>query len=276
MLRLRVLGVAALLFAAFVASSPPASAAAVHPPVYLALGDSIAYGVGAEPPTNGYVPVLHGLLTAMRPCGAGQAVGCGLDLQNLAVSGATTDTLISDQLGGAASLAADRNGNPSPVDDVTLITLDIGGNDLVGPVISACSVISPSCVATIQSQLQHVNTNLAGILSALRSAAGPGTVIAVMTYYNSFQACTRSALSPLAELVLEGGGPIPAGLNTIIRNQAAAYHAVVAETKPLITRDDLVGGSDCLHPNNAGHTKIARAFDQVIDAAAVIGPPGRR
>jgi hypothetical protein len=54
-------------------------------------------------------------------------------------------------------------------------------------------------------------------------------------------------LAPLADRVLEGGGPVPAGLNDIIRGAAAAHNAVVAETAPLIGVEDLVGGTDCLH-----------------------------
>jgi hypothetical protein len=39
----------------------------------------------------------------------------------------------------------------------------------------------------------------------------------------------------------------------------------------LIGVDDLVGGTDCLHPDNSGHDKIADAFDAVIPE--VTGPP---
>src|SRR5215207_984862 len=99
MRKLRLVGsvVAALLLAAVLA--PPASAAPPQPSLYLALGDSVAAGVGAQPPaTEGYVPELYAILTAARDCGVGQALGCRLDLVNLAVPGATTTTLISQQL----------------------------------------------------------------------------------------------------------------------------------------------------------------------------------
>jgi lysophospholipase L1-like esterase len=38
--------------------------------------------------------------------------------------------------------------------------------------------------------------------------------------------------------------------------------------------NDLVGGTDCLHPNNLGHRAMAGAFAKVIDVPAVVGPPG--
>jgi len=261
---------------------PVASTAAAAPPqpaVYLALGDSVAAGVGAVPgDENGYVPVLHDTLVAGRQCGQGTALGCRLDLINLAQPGATTTTLISQQLPAAVDLIAAREATPTPVDDVQLITLDIGGNDVFNPIITACAADpqSASCASTIAAQLSLVAANYERILSALRAAAGPDTTIAVMTYYNPLGACRLAALTPLAQLVLEGGGPVPAGLNDIIRASAAAHGAVVAETAALIGPEDLVGGTDCLHPDNSGHADIAAAFAAVIDLDRVTGPPGRR
>jgi lysophospholipase L1-like esterase len=221
------------------------------------------------------VPVLYMSLTGARHCGQGDALGCNLGLNNLAVPGATTSTLISDQLPAAERILQERNQNARPVDDVRLITIDIGANDILRPIVTVCAdPTSPTCVGTIQAQLQQTATNYEAILSRLRAAAGPDTVIAVMTYYNPLPACNLASLAGLADVVLEGGGPVPAGLNDIIRNTEAAHDAVVAETEPVIENADLVGGADCLHPNTAGHQDIAGVFADVIDPKAVIGPPG--
>lgn len=60
--------VTALLGTPAIAATPPPQ------PLYLALGDSVAVGVGAQPPaTEGYVPGLHDLLAAEVPCGDGEA-----------------------------------------------------------------------------------------------------------------------------------------------------------------------------------------------------------
>lgn len=256
----------------------PATAAAPPPrPLYLAVGDSVAVGVGAQPPaTEGYVPELHHLLTAEVPCGDGQALGCRLDLLNVAEPGATTTTLLARQLPRAITLIEQRRATATTIDDVRLITLDIGGSDAFGPILQACSSgpEAPGCATTISTVLGAVDANFRAILSDLREAAGPDTTIAVMTYYNPLPACALAAQTPLADLVLEGGGPVPNGLNDIIRRQAAAHDAVVAETGPLIDIHDLVGGPDCLHPNSAGHDDIAAAFHAVIDASE-ISRPGR-
>ena len=91
---MRLAAVAGALVAALLGT--PAMAAGPPPrPLYLALGDSVAAGVGAQPPaTEGYVPELHDLLAAEVPCGDGQALGCRLDLLNIAEPGATTTTLL--------------------------------------------------------------------------------------------------------------------------------------------------------------------------------------
>jgi lysophospholipase L1-like esterase len=269
------LGLAATVGSA-AAAAPPGPP---EPAVYLALGDSVAAGVGATPAgEDGYVPVLHETLVAGRPCGSGRALGCRLELVNLAQPGATTVTLISQQLPAAVELLADRRSTPTPVDDVRLVTIDIGGNDLFGPVVAACAANpqSAGCTSTIAAQLSQVAVNYDRILAALRAAAGPDTTIAVMTYYNPLPACQLAALAPLAQLVLEGGGPVPAGVNDVIRASAAAHGALVAETAALIGPEDLVGGTDCLHPDDSGHADIAAAFAAVVDAERVAGPPGRR
>ena len=207
-------------------------------------------------------------------CGDGQALGCRLDLLNIAVPGATTGTLIDDRLPRAVSLITQRRATATAIDDVRLITLNIGGSDAFGPIMQACNSEpqAPGCASTISTVLGAVAVNYRTILSGLREAAGADTTIAVMTYYNPLPACVLAGQTSLADLVLEGGGAVPTGLNDIIRGQAAAHDAVVAETGPLIDVHDLVGGRDCLHPDTSGHDDIAAAFDVVIDAKEVIQP----
>src|SRR5688500_20391606 len=62
----------------------PATAGSAAPPspaTYLALGDSVAAGVGA-PSGLGYVPLLAADLAESRHCGQGQARGCPLRTDN--------------------------------------------------------------------------------------------------------------------------------------------------------------------------------------------------
>jgi lysophospholipase L1-like esterase len=111
--------------------------------------------------------------------------------------------------------------------------------------------------------LASFEANFSQILSRLRAAAGPDTVIVAMTYYNPLGSCFRAALAPLADVVLEGG-PGLEGLNDRIRRISAANGVLVADIYGLLGPGDLVGGTDCLHPNDAGHQKIAEAFAALL------------
>ena len=256
----------------------PATAGSAAPPspaTYLALGDSVAAGVGA-PSGLGYVPLLAADLAESRHCGQGQALGCRLETDNRSVGGATTVSLVNGQLPGALELLEERNGNRTPVDDVRLITITIGGNDVFNPVIGACAGgVGAACQTTVARQFTQVSTNYATILGELRAAAGPATTIAVMTYYNPLPVpgCKYSALTELGGLVLEGGGPLAFGLNDVIRQQAAAFGAVVVETGSVVDSTEVQ--PDCLHPNAEGHADIAQAFFDAT-SASVVGGPGRR
>lgn len=255
----------------------PSHAGPPSPATYLALGDSVAAGIGATSPTTlGYVPLLAAELADARNCGKGKALGCRLELVNASVSGATTVTLIAEQLPGALALLEERNGNATPVDDVRLITITIGGNDVFRPILQACAAgITATCQQTIAAQLQQVSTNYATILGQLRQAAGPDTTIAVTTYYSGLRApgCVFGAAADLGDLVLEGGGPVTTGLNDIIRLQAEAFGAVVVEGGEAVQPEEV--RSDCLHPDDEGHADLADAFADAV-AGSVAGPPGKR
>jgi lysophospholipase L1-like esterase len=236
-------------------------------PLYLASGDSVAAGVGAsDPAVTGYVPVLYDLLGDEPSCEILGRPGCrSLALHNLAMGGATSTTLLTGQLPVAVDELRAHNGDRNLRNDVLVVTIDIGGNDVVSVVSSCTAGPTPQCLALVQARLATFEANFSQILSRLRAGAGPDTVIVAMTYYNPLGSCFRAALAPLADVVLEGG-PGLEGLNDRIRRISAANGVLVADTYGLLGPGDLVGGTDCLHPNDAGHQKIAEAF-----AAALAG-----
>jgi lysophospholipase L1-like esterase len=198
---------------------------------------------------------------------AGQPSCHSLALRNLGVGGATSTTLLATQLPEAVAELEAHNSDPNPYNDVKVVTLDIGGKDLFGVVSSPCAAgPTPECAALIRARLQSFATNFTVILGRLRAAASPDTVVIAMTYYNPLPSCRLAGLAPLADAVLEGGPGVAVGLNDLIRSIAAAHGVVVAETYGKLSRGDLVGGSDCLHPNDAGYQLITEAF-----AAALAG-----
>jgi lysophospholipase L1-like esterase len=268
----RVVILAGILVLGLLTIGGPARAepgqAPIGRPLYLALGNSLAAGVGASnPQVTAYVPQLYQLLRQQLACQPAGRPSCrSLALRNLGVGGATSTTLIATQLPEAVAELQARNHDRNPHNNVKVVTIDIGGNDLFGVVSSCAAGPTPECAAQIQARLETFAANLALILGELRAAAGPDTVIIAMTYYNPLPSCQLAGLAPLADAVLEGGGGVAAGLNDLIRSIAAAQGVLVAETYGQLGAGDLVGGSDCLHPNDAGYQIITEAF-----AAALAG-----
>jgi lysophospholipase L1-like esterase len=266
--------VAGILLLGLLAGSGPARAepdpAPIGRPLYLALGDSLAAGVGASNPgVTGYVPQFYELLRQQLACQPAGRPSCrSLALRNLGVGGATSTTLIATQLPEAVAELEARNGDRNPHNDVQVVTIDIGGNDLFGVVSSSCAAgPSPECAALIQARLEAFAANFTQILGELRAAAGPDTVIVAMTYYNPLPSCQLASLAPLADAVLEGGGGVTVGLNDLIRSIAAAHGVLVAEAYGQLGPGELVGGSDCLHPNDAGYQVITEAFAAALTEA---------
>ena len=242
------------------ASGTPSPPTAVADPTYLALGDSVAAGTGADDPVrDGYVPVLAGLLADRWGCDDGGGQGCPVQVRNLAVPGATTATLLRDQLPVALDVLAQD-------DDVRTVTVTIGGNDVFVPILRACAQApqAPSCTEAVRAAVSDVDRGVGRLLGALTGAAGAGATVAVMTYYDPLAACRLAPLQPLAGLVLEGR-PGEDGLNDVLRARAAEHGAVVVETGTgLAAPQDFVGGLDCLHPSTSGHARIAEAFADAL------------
>ncbi len=235
-------------------------------PVHLGLGDSQAFGFGATKPAQlGYAAVLSRWLRSVD-CRDGNPAACpNLDLVNLAIPGATSTSLIANQLPDALALIADRNGDNNAGNDVAFITLTIGGNDIFNPVVSSCAGgVTPACVAVIATAFGQYQANLIQILEALRSAA-PDARIVISTYDNPLGSCFLAPLEPLGDLVLEGGPGLTLGFNDLIEMVAAASDVEVADTYGRLDAGDWVGGQDCLHPNNSGYKKMAVVFREVID-----------
>jgi lysophospholipase L1-like esterase len=165
---------------------------------------------------------------------------------------------------------ADRNGDRNPRNDVEVITLHVGGNDVTGPIIAAClGGLTAGCVATIQAELTAYRADLERLLSALRSAAGSDTAIVIGTYDNPIATCTLGAVPgavQLGALTLEGGGPIPDGLHDVMRQVAAEHDVLVASVYGELVPADWVGGNDCLHPRDSGYAKVVAAFLETLGA----------
>jgi lysophospholipase L1-like esterase len=272
----RLIAIGAALFLAL--SAPvPAAARPDEPgphgsPVYLALGDSVAAGVGAQPRVTGYPEQVGALLEQGYNTAADKATpnaSGDFETINYALGGATTTTLIATQLPRALQLISERSIDHDPFNDVEVLSLTIGGNDVfTQPIVGSCLLNSTpaACQRRVDAALASVGTKLEVILRKLTAAAGRGAEIILTTYYNPIGSCFLTQLNPAAptisDVVLEGGAmpsllTLEDGLNDVIREVAAASGVQVANLYGVLGPSQYVGGEDCLHPNFAGHSTIA-------------------
>ena len=233
---LPLLVVAALATWWLVPRTPPVYKPVGPGSVYLALGDSLAWGFRlAHPETESYPSLLQARLSSLAPGGK---------LVNLSVPGATSASLRDQQLQSALALikrerAAGRRVSP--------ITIDIGGNDLLR--------VEGSTAAQREATLTATRGNIAATLDALREATEGSADIAIMTYYNPYGGDPSIANSEAAWVVQ---------LNSAISAEAVQRGVVVADAYTPFT-----GGrayaytniiSNDVHANREGHVVIAEQF----------------
>jgi hypothetical protein len=128
---------------------------------YLALGDSVPVATGR----SSYPYLILARYQHRQP---------GLRLDDIAVAGATTSSMLGGQYAAARRFLKAHRGR------VALITIDIGGNDVAG--CFGPGGVNQPCFSQAQATIRH---NLGKMLAALRAAA-PGARIVGMTYYNPF------------------------------------------------------------------------------------------
>jgi len=249
-------------------------------PYYLALGDSLAAGVGS-PDGKGYVADVY----------AREAKKIhGLKLENLSCSGATTGSMIDgggcsyttgSQLGDAEAFLSAHPGQ------VAFVTVDIGANDVDG--CTDGTTVNITCVTT---GLDDIGTNLPTILSGLRSAGGSTPVLG-MSYYDPFlaewllgsdgQNLAEESIGLLEELngtlTADYGATATARVEQAFKSQDFALHGSYdGTTVPVnvgrICAWTLMCSEENIHADDAGHAVIAKAFETVIRRALVAGRRG--
>jgi lysophospholipase L1-like esterase len=268
-----------LLAAAALTASLSAPVAAAAPPstLYLAMGDSLAWGDGAsDPARTAYVPLLADYFAGTRHGGAKHLV-------NLAIRGETTGSLIRNQLSDAVRLISD------PATDTRVVTISIGGNDLLNLINDpsdpcVANAASTTCQALILGALGGVQANLPVILGTLQAAlaADPGAEkVFVLLVYNAFDG-TGNPLAPLIAQVLRGADGVVdcaadaanaanVGLDDLLGCAAAASGAITVDVYPLfqgrIVELTHMSEGFNVHPNDLGYEVIAKAH-RVADKAS--------
>lgn len=252
---------------------------------YVALGDSLAQGIqnidGTLRTTNqGYPDALAARLGA---------AGTPVRLGRVGCSGATVQSLVQgarDCLPPPPRPLAYANRGPSTSqlawaedwlrrrgDRPTLLTIDIGANDLLG-----CATPNADRVrACFGERLPGVEAQLRDVARKLRAAAGARTVLAAMTYYDpavalvrigatrdaaiAFHDAVRRRANPAIVRLYEAEGFAVARVDRVFRSDRPATAEGVVDRTCDLTR--LCTLAD-FHPTAEGYALIGDAFARVV------------
>ncbi len=268
------------------ASSSPSPSASPSPSgsaaggLYVALGDSLAAGYqpgGAELRDTAYPALTAGRL------GSG---GGELTLENLGCSGETTTSLVK---GGKCDFAAGSQLEQAEKlltggKDVALVTIDIGGNDLLRCVRGGAQ-IDTACVS---SGVATVKKNLPAILKRLRTAAGPDVPVLVLGYYNPWLAAKAldqpvkgvdaaakayTGLSDAIESAAKSTGTTFVGLDEAFSTNDTTPTTINGRTVPenaakICTLTNICTAAD-IHLTDEGAATVARVLAKAAQQAGV-------
>ncbi len=209
---------------------------------YLALGDSVAFGLGVPVPLDqGYAGLFYSNYLKIAQPGF-------LSYRNLAVPGETSDTFITNSKGKSQlQRAFDELDNAAKNGrHVSPITLTIGGNDML----DARGKSNSEREAT----LTQFEANFSRILNELKARAGQADII-VTGYYNPYS--LNSSGSDIENSWVQR-------FNATILKQAHERGLLVADFySPVngagLTRALTWSGSGDVHPTTLGHAVLAQA-----------------
>ena len=251
----------------------PSPTAGAETGTYLALGDSLAVGAGASrPDETGYVALIAHALSGE------DAVPPVTILRNLAIGGETSASMQAGQLEEAVR-TIERADPP-----VSLVTLDIGGNDLLALLRTpecANDPQGPPCLTMLAATLAAFEERYRDILERLTDALAehaPTARLAVMTYFNPFSG-TDAQYEAAGELALigtdarvdcEAAVREQRGMNDIIWCIGEELGAITVDVQPRFAGLGLelthIGAQD-IHANDEGYAVIADQFLEALGKA---------
>lgn len=240
---------------------------------YLALGDSLAVGAGASrPDETGYVALIA---RALSDEGAVPAVAT---LRNLAIGGETSSSMQAGQLDEAVRVIEEAD------PPISLVTLDIGGNDLLALLRTPECANDPQgapCLSMLAATLAAFEGRYRDILERLTDALAehaPAARLAVMTYFNPFSG-TDAQYEAAGELALVGTDARldcdatareQRGMNDVIWCIGEELGAITVDVQPRFAGLGLelthIGAQD-IHANDEGYAVIADQFLEALREA---------
>ena len=234
---------------------PPGTAGISEPgdDLYLALGDSLAANVGVDRPQDGYVSRFHAHLE--------RETGRDLGLLNLAISGESSISIMQGQFQQALNEIRRRRDDGNPSTRVSVLTINLGANDLLTHLGSADCLQGPrgdACQARMDAGLEGFSENFPKIVGTLAKELEPDAEFYIMTMYNPFNFGLGIPFEDFSNEIL-------VRLNAIVAENANNVGANLADPY------DLMGGNAAawtnmlqgdIHPNSDGFQVLAFSLAQ--------------
>jgi lysophospholipase L1-like esterase len=258
---------AAVLLLTLAPFAAAGTAAAEVAPAYLALGDSLAFGVGAtNPAAEGYVALTASALAD------GLFADTGLESINLSEPDASSADLFAPggQLDQALAEIAARQSDGEANDDVAVISIDIGRNDLfaLASPDSPCfeDAAGSLCRNALNVMLSGLQTNLTGALRELHGAA-PAADIYVIDLFRPYGEAGDPQEAVAAIGVQQVNGVIAAvSADEELGTRFVTVHELFQD------RGEHWVASDGIHPNDDGHRVLSEALVAAIEGRDVALP----
>jgi len=263
-----------MLSASFITATSVKANAASSDIVYVALGDSVAFGMSATA-GNGYTELLKTYLD-------GNPMGASTVYNNLSAPGFTAEDLYRQ--------VKDKN-YAQIVATADIITINIGGNNILGAVIGLVKSLYPDAPDTLYGLNQAVNSDpsrIAAIMEKLKDPASPESkalnlaLIAGVSSFNVYYPLLMKevrALAPKAEIYVNTLyspvkkeqdlklllNPYIHSININIRSYQFRYKYKVVDVYSAfsLTRKNVLDFNISsypinvdIHPNNEGHRLI--------------------
>lgn len=273
--RWRVVGLIALALSVFMAIAPSAIAASpdhavapstfTHKKYYLALGDSLAFGYQPNLDfTHGYVDDLSAYLTANKGFQPVADMGCSGETSVTMLNGECPYPTLRKYPYKGAQYEAALDYLQQYAGQVALVTLDIGGNNVIGDINPATCQVNVKMfhadLAILDKDLTQ--TILPGLLSRLKFKGKVTGQLIVMNYFDSYQNICPGSVSFIEQLNKHLASDV-SGYATLV-NVFRAFGGSTTPNPHICTYTWMCNSSPNIHPTTRGYRVIESVFKNAI------------
>ena len=221
--------ISALLALVVLLGCVSAAAAAEKKPLYVVLGDSIAFGMGLTNPKK----AVYGKIVADTD---------GFDYENYAIPGHTTTDLLNRMQNRKVHAAIEK---------ADIISISIGGNNFILenlPMILYDGIVKND-YARVEALIEDFAVDLAEIVSEIK-ALNPDVVILLQTLYNPQKGYSE-------EVYGQGAAMLNQAIKDYVRKCDGSV--LLVDVGAALTDKETDFARDGVHPSAVGNEKIAQA-----------------